>query len=241
MKKIFSSILAFLTLFSISTSAFADVESSKTTDPYAPTITYEQNLVQPNAISLPNGIPITVSPSYTSLGVWVGNIGADSLDNVTVSGTATAYGTLAPKSGSVPPVVGKTFVWNVPMTKTQMVYNVTIRVVDGSGTRNLTGNARLEYSEAQLATLGWHKGTFSTRGASLEYHFNKHKGEVLVNNLYNYLLAAGTLRDDIITNPSNYTKTVNSGSIPAHKYKHKTSGRFAIITDSGNEILSFGR
>ncbi|MDP4096303.1 hypothetical protein OIN60_05905 [Paenibacillus sp. P96] len=238
-KKILSSLLTLIMLFSISATVFAEDHTPNTTDPYAPTVTFDQN--QNSIQQAPNGIPITVSPSYTNLAVWVGNIGVDPLDNVTVSGTATDYGTLAAKSGSVPPAVGKTFVWNVPMTRTQMVYNVNIRVVDGSGTRNLTGNARLEYSEAQLATLGWHKGTFSTRGASLEYHFRKHKSEVSVTNLYNYLLAAGTCRDDVINNPSKYTKTVSSGSVPAHKYKNKTDQRFIIMTDSGNEILSFGR
>lgn len=131
--------MALILLFSISTSVFAEDLASNTNDPYAPTVTYEQN----GSLRAPNGIPITVSPSYSSLGVFVGNIGVDALDNVTVSGTATDYGALAPKSGKVPAVVGKTFVWNVPMTKTTMVYDVKIKVIDGSGTRNLTGNARL--------------------------------------------------------------------------------------------------
>lgn len=238
-KKVFSSLLTLIMLFSVSTTVFAEDKTTNTIDPYVPTVTFEHN--QNSTLRVPNGIPITVSPSYTSLAVWVGNIGVDPLDNVTVSGTATDYGTLAAKSGSVPPIVGKTFVWNVPMTKTQMEYNVKIRVVDGSGTRNLTGNARLEYSEAQLATLGWHKGTFSTRGASLEYHFSKHKTEVSVTNLYNYLLAAGECRDDVINNPSNYTNTVSSGPVSAHKYKNKKDQRYIILTDSGNEILSFGK
>lgn len=33
--------------------------------------------------SLPNGVPITVTPHYDKVYVWVGNIGADSLDSVT--------------------------------------------------------------------------------------------------------------------------------------------------------------
>ncbi|SDM16004.1 hypothetical protein SAMN05428961_110111 [Paenibacillus sp. OK060] len=236
-KKIISSLLTLMMLFSISTSVFAEDLASNTNDPYAPTVTYEQN----EALFVPNGIPITVSPSYSSLGVYVGNIGVDALDNVTVSGTVTDYGALAPKSGSVPAVVGKTFVWNVPMTKTTMIYDVKIRVIDGSGTRNLTGNARLEYSEAQLASLNWHAGSFVDRRKSLEYHFNSHKSEVGTTNLYAYLLAAGTTRDDVLANPNDYNETISSGATAAHKYKHKTNGKFIILADSGKGILSFGR
>lgn len=111
MKKIISSLLTIIMLLFISTSVFAEDIASTSNDPYAPTVTYVQN----GALRAPNGITITVSPSYSSLGVYVGNIGVDALDNVTVSGTATNYGALAPKSGSVPAVVGRTFVWNVLM------------------------------------------------------------------------------------------------------------------------------
>ncbi|MGC5774070.1 hypothetical protein [Paenibacillus pabuli] len=238
-KKIISIFISFVLLFSISSNVFAENNISLPTDPYAPRVVFEQNdNVTPFA---PNGIPITVSPSYSSLGVFVGNIGVDPLDSVTVSGTATDYGNLAAKSGSVPHVIGKTFVWNVPMTKTTMIYDVKIRVVDGSGTRNLTGNARLEYSEQQLASLNWHKGSFVDRRKSLEYHFKEHKSEVGTTNLHSYLLAAGTTRDDVLNNPDNYNETESIGATKAHKYKHKTNGKFIILSDSGKGILSFGR
>lgn len=238
-KKILSSLLAFLLLLSLSSNVFAE-ESLSVPDMFEPTATFQVDNDQVQPMS-PNGIPITVTPSFTTLAVWVGNIGVDALDNVTVTGTATDYGRLPAQSGKVPAVVGKTFTWNIPMTKTTMNYQVTITVVDGSGTRVLNGDAKLEYDESKLASIGWHKGSFSTRAASLQYHFNKHKAEVSSNNLYDYLIKAGTCRDDVANNPSNYTKTVNSGATPAHKYKNKIDGRFIILTDSGNEILSFGR
>ncbi|TYA13512.1 hypothetical protein FRY98_12745 [Paenibacillus faecis] len=238
-KKILSSLLTFLLLFSLSSTVFAE-KSPAVSDKYAPTATFQvgDGRVHP---MVPNGIPITVTPSYNVLSVWVGNIGVDALDNVTVTGSATDYGRLPAKSGKVPAVVGKTFTWNIPMTKTTMNYYVTITVVDGSGTRVLNGDAKLEYDDTKLASIGWHKGTFSTRAASLQYHFDKHKSEVSVNNIYDYLVKAGECRDDVANNPSNYTKTVNSGATPAHKYKNKYDGRFIILSDAGNEILSFGR
>jgi hypothetical protein len=238
-RKILSTLLTVLLLFSLSSTAFAD-ESYQASDKYAPTATFQ--IEEDNAqFRVPNGIPITVAASYDTLSVWVGNIGVDSLDNVTVTGTATNYGNLPARSGKVPPVVGKTFTWSIPMTKTTMEYRVTITVVDGSGTRTLRGEAKLEYDETKLASIGWHKGTFSTRAASLQYHFDKHKGEVGSTNLYDYLLKAGECRDDVANNPSDYTKTVGTGPIASHKYKHKTNGKFIILTDAGKEILSFGR
>lgn len=239
-KKILNSLLTFLLAFSLSSTVMAEENHSVSAyDKYAPTVTSQVNDGEVH-IMVPNAIPITVTPSYSTLSVWVGNIGVDALDNVTVTGTATDYGKLPAKSGKVPPIVGKTFVWNIPMTKTTMKYEVTITVVDGSGTRVLNGEAKLEYDETKLAEIGWHRGSFVTRAASLQYHFNKHKTEVGVDNLYDYLVKAGEMRDDVAKNPSNYKKTVNEGATKAHKYTLKNSNRYIILSDVGNEIISFG-
>lgn len=239
-KKILSSLLTFLLLFSLSSTVMAEEHHSVSAyDKYAPTATFQVDDGRAH-LRIPNGIPITVSPSYTALAVWVGNVGVDALDNVTVTGSATDYGKLSPKSGKVPPVVGKTFVWNVPMTKTTMKYDVRITVVDGKQTRILNGDAKLEYDESKLASIGWHKGTFANRAASLQYHFDKHKSEVGVNNLYSYLVKAGECRDDVANNPSNYKRDDNNGATPAYKYTHKTTGRYIMLSKAGNEILSFG-
>ena len=42
--------------------------------------------------------PISVNPYYNKLVVHVVNVGIDSIDSVTVSGTATDYGTLSSKT-----------------------------------------------------------------------------------------------------------------------------------------------
>jgi len=236
-KSYISALMIIIMLFSIGTTALASENSKQHNDIFLPTVTTYENYT----IQSPNGIPITVTPSYDELVVWVGNIGVDTLDNVTVTGTATDYGTLPPKSGKVPPIIGKEFDWDVPMTKSHMNYDVTITVVDGSGTRILTGHAELKYTENQLATIGWGKGSFSSRTASLDYHFDKHHDEVNTSNLYEYLIAADECRQDVANNPSDYIKTVSSGATPAHKYKNRYDGRFIILADSNNEILSFGR
>ncbi|UHA71771.1 hypothetical protein [Paenibacillus sp. 481] len=231
------SLLVMIMLFASGTNVFASGIPIHGSDQYTPKVTLEEDTIEP----LPNAIPITLTPSHERLVVHVGNIGVDPLDSVTVTGSATDYGTLAPQTAKVPPVIGTSFVWNVPMTKAVMNYYVTITVVDGSQTRVLYGSAKLEFSESHLAALGWNAGTFSSRGASLNYHFSKHRAEVNAANMHDYIFAAGTCRQDVINNPSNYRKTANSGSIPAHKYKNNNDGRFIILTDSNNEILSFGR
>ena len=112
------------------------------------------NYVEDNQIArVPNAIPITVNPYYNKLVVHVGNIGVDSLDSVTVGGSATDYGTLTPKTHSVPPAIGKDFTWYIPQTKCHMEYDVQLIIVDGSGTKYKTGHAELDYTNENLLTL----------------------------------------------------------------------------------------
>lgn len=207
---------------------------------FLPEVTYTDN-DNPSVTRVPNLIPINVNPYYNKLVVHVGNLGVDSIDSVTVSGTATDYGKLSSKTGSVPPVLGKDFTWNVPQTKCHMEYDVSISIVDGSGNDYKTGHAELDYTNEKLASLGWGTGSFSSRTASLDYHFGKHHNEVGTSNMYDYLVAADNCRQDALNNLSNYTITVNSGATAAHKYKNKTDKRFIILADSNHEILSFGK
>lgn len=206
---------------------------------FLPEITYTED--NTSTTRVPNLIPITVNPYYNKLVVHVGNLGVDSIDSVTVSGTATDYGKLSSKTSSVPPVIGKDFTWNVPQTKCHMEYDVSISITDGSGNDYKTGHAELDYTNEKLASLGWGAGSFSSRTASLDYHFEKHHSEVSTTNMYDYLIAADNCRQDAINNPSNYTITVSSGATAAHKYKNKTDKRFIILADSNHEILSFGK
>lgn len=204
-----------------------------------PEVTYTEDSTPTTRV--PNGIKIDVKAYYNKIVVHVGNLGVDSIDSVTVSGTATDYGELSAQTSSVPPIVGKDFTWNVPQTKCHMEYDVSISITDGSGNDFKTGHAELDYTNEKLATLGWGAGSFSSRTDSLDYHFGKHHSEVGVNNMYDYLIAADDCRQDALGNPSNYTITENSGATAAHKYKNKTDKRFIILADSNHEILSFGK
>lgn len=212
-------------------------------------IPVSQSFDESKTTRVPNGITVNVTARQNGTGVdvYVGNIGIDGLDNVTVTATATGHAASKTQTGYVPMIIGKNFGFDFPFTKCNTTYNVTVRVVDGSGTSNLTGKATLEYTDTILSNAGWHRGTFPTRAASLEYHFNTHGSEVSSTNLVDYLNKATTYRSEIINNISKgtassvYTITKGTGSIASKKYKHKTDLRFAILTDSGNYILSFGK
>ena len=195
----------------------------------------------------PNAIPINIIARQdgTGVDVKVGNVGVDGLDSVTVTVTATGYTTPKSKTAYVPPVVGKTFSFNFPFIKCNTTYKVTVHIVDGSGTRTKSGKATLNFSEDTLKSANWLKGTFSTRAASLEYHFSKHKNEVNATNLVTYLNLATNYRTEVVNdikqgNKTKYKITVGSGSIPSHKYKNQNDGRFIILSDSGYGIFSFG-
>lgn len=241
-----SLLIAFLMLFNLSpvnAFAHASAEAAQSYLPEVTTYTDENKLAK-----LPNAIPMTVTPrtNGTGVDVYVGNIGVDGLDSVTVTVKATGYSSSKSQTAYVIPVLGKTFSFNFPLIKCNTTYNVTIKVTDGSKSITKTGTGKLTYSETQLQNLGWNKGTFSTIAGSVDYHFNKHGAEVSATNIVTYLTKAGTYRSEIINNINKnntgiYTITTGTGSIPSKKYKHKTDRRFAILTNSGKQILSFGK
>lgn len=127
------------------------------------------------------------------------------------------------------------------MIKANTTYDVTVKIQDGGKSKTKSGQAKLQYTESKL--LGtWHKGTFSSRAASLDYHFNKHKGEVPgTSNMIGYVNKARSYRSELSKSTSNIKITTGTGSIPSKKYKNLKDGRFIILTNSGREILSFGK
>lgn len=56
-----------------------------------------------------------------------------------------------------------------------------------------------------------------------------------------YINKAINYRSEISKSTDNITITTGTDSIPSKKYKHRIDGRFIILTNSGREILSFGR
>lgn len=235
-----------ITLIVVFTSIPLNVLAEDETDLF---FTPEENIIT-NQVELlaPNGIPITVSAKSdgTGVNVHVGNVGVDGLDSVTVTVKATGYTTPKTQTSYVPAVIGKNFSFSFPMIKSKTIYDATIKIIDGSGTITRTAKSTLEFTESKLESAKWHKGTFSSRASSLDYHFNKHKSEVGSTNIVSYLNKATNYRTEIINDITNkntdkYKITTGTGSIASKKYKNKSDLRFAILTNSGNQILSFGR
>lgn len=219
---------------------------------YLPEITTDSIIYknQDNSLArIPNGIPISVTPRQNGIGVdvKVNNIGADGLDSVTVTVKTTGYSSSKSMTYYVPALLGKSFAFDFPMIKCDTVYDVTIKITDGGQTKTLYGQGTLTYSESTLANAKWHKGTYSSRAASIEDHLRRHGSEVSSNNIVDYLNKATSYRSEVISNinkgtASNiYNIATGTGSIPSKKYKHKTDGRYILLSNSGYEIFSFGR
>lgn len=193
-----------------------------------------------------NLIPITVTARTNGTGcdVYVGNLGVDGLDKVTVTVKASGYSSTKSVSHYVPAVLGKNFAFDFPMIKADTSYEVSIRIYDGGQIRYKEGAASLVYSESFLSGL-WHKGTFGSRGASLEYHLKAHGQEVNSNNLVDYLNKAMSYRSEVLSDInagdlSDYRVTTGTGSIPSKKYKNLIDGRFIILNNSTEEAFTFG-
>lgn len=252
-----SLIMTFLMLcsiFPISASAQKiDIDSYTVEEKsYIPEVTTDSIIYseQENSLArIPNAIPITVTPRQNGTGVdvKVNNVGVDGLDSVTVTVKATGYSNSKSLTSYVPALVGKNFAFDFPMIKCNTVYNVTIKVTDGGQSKTLYGQGSLTYSETTLANANWNKGTFSSRAASMEYHFNKHGAEVSSNNIVSYLNKANSYRSEVISNINKgiasrfYTITTGTGTIPSRKYKNISDKRFIILSNSGYSIFSFGR
>lgn len=203
----------------------------------------------PTNLRAPNGVPISSTPRVdgTGIDVYVGNIGVDGLDMVTITITATGYTKPQIKKGYVPALLGKTFKFNIPFIACNTKYNIKIDIFDGGQTKTLFRSAELNYTDEILAAANWHKGTFSSRQKSLEYHFKVHALDegVCAENLVEYLNIATSYYEVVIdalanNNVNDYTITSGTGPIKSHKYKNKPFGLFIIITDSDMQILSFG-
>ena len=258
MKKFVSLVLSVCFLFSISAVSYAaNTNGHKVSNPVIQSMNDRYSTYLPVAENtssnessrprVPNAIPIDVIAKVDGTGVKVnvGNVGVDGLDNVKVTVTATGYANPKTQSAYVPPIIGKTFDFDFPYIRCNTIYNVTIDVVDGSGTKHLTGTAKLTWSEDNLKNAHWNRGSSSTRAASLEYHFSKHGSEVGATNLVEYLNFANSYRDQVLYdlnrgNTSDYYITDSPTPTPGKKYKSKSSKQFIILANSNQDILTYG-
>lgn len=228
---------------------YIDEENNDTSDilvledgeTFLPEITnYEE--FNPNIRRIANAIPMTVKakPDGSGCKVYVGNIGVDNLDLVTVTVKTTGYSNPSKKTATVIPIAGKTFDFNIPMIKSNTTYSVTVKIQDGGKVKTKSGEAKLSYTDEKLKGV-WHKGTYSSRGHSLEDHFKRHGREVSSTNIISYINKAINYRSEVIKSLKNIRTSRGTGSIPSTKYKNTVDGRFIILSDSGKEIFTFGK
>lgn len=192
-------------------------------------------------------VPFSIFPRKdgTGVDVTVTNQNPKSSKEITVTITASGH----KNSKSITQILSqkeeKDFNFDLPLTKCNTTYKATISFTENNRKKTFFGTATLKFTEKNLQVVKWEKGTFATRGASLEYHFIKHGEEVNATNLVTYLNLAIDYRTQVINdikkkNTTNYKITTGLGKIPSHKYKEQKDGRFIILSDDNYSIFSFG-
>jgi len=211
---------------------------------YIPTVTTDDESKPINSLRAPNGVPITLTPSHNGLKVYVGNIGLDPLDAVTVKVTATGYSEQVQSATSITQL-GHTFNFDISMIKVKMDYKVTVVIVDGGKTKTLNKNTVLKFSESELAE--WSSGTYKTRAESVDYHFGLHGRAVGARTVQEYLQKANAMHQrtygiKATNNTFTVIDTPKSGKkVAQRKFIDKSTGSYIIVTQTKKtQILSFG-
>ncbi len=192
-------------------------------------------------------VPFSISPRKdgTGVDVQVTNQNPQNSKEITVTITASGHKNSQSITQTLLPKKDTEFNFALPLTKCNTTYKATISFVENNRKKTFFGTATLKFTEKNLQVAKWEKGTFTTRGASLEYHFIKHGEEVNATNLVTYLNLAIDYRTQVINdikkkNTRNYKITTGLGNIPSHKYKEQKGGRFIILSDDNYSIFSFG-
>ncbi len=198
---------------------------------------------------IPNLLNINWVASATQVIISVHNTGIDTVD--------TFKGTVSVKSGTsknftalkLKPFETRQIKVNINMKKCYESITVSYYAIDGGkdfGKGSSPGHREIPSNLSNL----WHKGTFKDIHSSINYHFNKHHSEVGANDIVTYATKAKNYRNTVVSDKGKlsnsqlkkkYTISKNSGKISANKYKSNSNYQFAILTTSGNNILSYGK
>lgn len=210
-----------------STEAADSTESTGNTDVSAsldPVVQEDSRTVQIGDCSVfltatpdPEGVTISLDAAY-------GDLDSAELSGTTISVAKNETGKLS---------------FAAPMEATSEMAAVTVTLSDAGEESKVLLSPELYYTDEQLEDLYWNAGTFDAVSDSVDYHYRKHHEEIHADNLQEYLTDALDCRTDVLENPEDFTDHVSTGEIPAHTYRD-ADGRFIILTDEGDEILSFG-
>lgn len=209
-----------------STESTGDVDASASVSASAldPVVQEDSRTVQIGDCSVfltatpdPEGVTISLDAAY-------GDLDSAQLSGTTISVAKNETGTLS---------------FAAPMEATSEMAAVTVTLSDAGEESKVLLSPELYYTDEQLEDLYWNAGTFDAVSDSVNYHYRKHHEEIDADNLQGYLTDAMDCRTDVLENPEDFTDHVSTGEIPAHTYRD-ADGRFIILTDEGDEILSFG-
>lgn len=225
------------------TNTTASVQEIKANRTLLPTV---KNYDSPKKISI-NWVPFSIFPRKdgTGVDVRVTNQNPQISKKITVTITASGYKNSQSITQTLLQEEEKEFTFDLPLTKCNTIYKATISFIENNRKKTFFGQATLKFTEKNLQVAKWQQGSFTTRGASLEYHFIKHGKEVGATNLVTYLNLAIDYRNQVMNDikkktTRNYKITTGLGNIPSHKYKYQKDGRFIILSDSDYSIFSFG-
>ena len=184
---------------------------------------------------LPNRLKIDFDATATSVILKFKNIGVDSIDTitatVTIGSTKKSVTVLKAKPGTTLKTV------NINMKKCHediSVYTVASDGGDSIGSSTTKGSRDIP---SDLLNI-WHRGSFSSASASLNYHFGKHGSGVGASNIVSYAQSAKNFKGNL----SGAKSSRVNGSTP-NVTRWKKNGKYIDICGSKNigKIISYGR
>lgn len=145
------------------------------------------------------------------------------------------------------PFIKKNITVSAEMKECEENIKVEILVIDGasSGTGIVSGDREIPY---ELSSV-WNRGTFNSIYESIDYHFETHGDEVCSPNIVDYATkaydyAGEVVEDGLVLSDTDfngkYKVTISYGATESHKYLNRSNKLYAILTDSGYEIVSYG-
>lgn len=206
------------------------------------------NRIDPTG-NVPNTLILNWVASATQVVISVKNIGIDTVD--------LCAGTINVKEGTsksfsitnIQPFKTKTIYVNINMVKCREDITIPFYGKDGGkefGKGTSTGHREIP---SDLSSV-WVKGSFSSIHNSINHHYNKHHSEVASSNIVDYATKAKKYRDTVNSDINKLTSTqlnnkykitVSTGATAGHKYKNISNKQYAILSDAGRKIVSYGK
>ncbi len=197
---------------------------------------------------IPNVLTIDWDATATHIIIYVRNIGVDTVDTFTGTVSIENVVTNSFSTYSIAPLTTRTI--TVPANMQQCYEDIVVNYygIDGGvefGAGSSPGHREIP---ASLSSL-WVKGSRPTIYDSINYHYDTHAAEVGSTNIVDYATKAANYRASVVADINSlsstelnnkYKITYSEGATVAHKYKHRTNLQFAILSDSGYYIVSYG-